>query len=208
MDRSSLYLMFVAKLLGESVGEEFLDLSGCDVSSLKASVLRKDYDEVTRSLLGKALDEFYKNYGFEARGEPDHLITMLAFMAHAPVFSGRTRGARGPAEPRARRAGAPAGGGGRPPPLRVGGGVWAGLSGPVPGGGQLSRPCPPGRRRRVSLGENAPPCITNCFRWFGRFQIRFHLPPSPAFRFQIRARSRGGGSFCGHPQPATPRFAS
>jgi hypothetical protein len=49
--------MFVAKLLGESVGEEFLDLSGCDVSSLKASVLRKDYDEVTRSLLGKALDE-------------------------------------------------------------------------------------------------------------------------------------------------------
>ena len=25
MDRSSLYLMFVAKLLGEPVGEEFLD---------------------------------------------------------------------------------------------------------------------------------------------------------------------------------------
>ena len=68
MDRSSLYLMFVAKLLGEPVGEEFLDLSGCDVSSLKASVLRKDYDEVTRSLLGKALNEFYKNYGFEAKG--------------------------------------------------------------------------------------------------------------------------------------------
>jgi hypothetical protein len=56
MDRSLLYLMFVARLLGEPVGEEFLDLSGCDVSSLKASVLRKDYDEVTRSLLGKALD--------------------------------------------------------------------------------------------------------------------------------------------------------
>jgi len=82
VDRSALYLMFVARLLGEPVGEEFLDLSGCDVSSLKASVLRRDYDEVTRSLLGKALDEFYKNYGFEARGEPDHLITMLSFMAH------------------------------------------------------------------------------------------------------------------------------
>jgi hypothetical protein len=118
MDRSSLYLMFVAKLLGEPVGEEFLDLSGCDVSSLKASVLRKDYDEVTRSLLGKALDEFYKNYGFETRGEPDHLITMLAFMAHAPFSSGRTRGARGSAEPTALRIGAPAGRGVRPPPLR------------------------------------------------------------------------------------------
>lgn len=91
MDRSSLYLMFVAKLLGEPVGDEFLDLSGCDVSSLKASVLRKDYDEVTRSLLGKALDEFYKNYGFEAKGEPDHLITMLAFMAHlARDYSGES----------------------------------------------------------------------------------------------------------------------
>jgi hypothetical protein len=52
--------MFVARLPGESVVDEFLDLSGCDVSSLKASVLRKDYDEVTRSLLGKALDEFNK----------------------------------------------------------------------------------------------------------------------------------------------------
>jgi hypothetical protein len=68
MDRSSLYLMFVARLLGESVGEEFLDLSGCDVSSLKASVLRKDYDEVTRSLLGKALDEFYKKLRLRGKG--------------------------------------------------------------------------------------------------------------------------------------------
>ena len=137
MDRSSLYLMFVAKLLGESVGDEFLDLSGCDVSSLKASVLRKDYDEVTRSLLGKALDEFYKNYGFEAKGEPDHLITMLAFMAHlardysseslkiqhrflnvhpTPPFHLRQDegGTRPPLT--CRGGGAPAGGGVRPPP--------------------------------------------------------------------------------------------
>jgi len=41
VDRSALYLMFVARLLGEPVGEEFLDLSGCDVSSPKASVLRR-----------------------------------------------------------------------------------------------------------------------------------------------------------------------
>jgi len=44
--------MFVARLLGEPVGDKFLDLTGCDVSSLKASVLRKDYVEVTRTLLG------------------------------------------------------------------------------------------------------------------------------------------------------------
>ena len=55
---------------------------------------------------------------------------------HAPFFSGRTRGALGPGGPRAHRAGAPAGGGIRPPPrLRIMIACsWAGPA-PRPGGG-------------------------------------------------------------------------
>ncbi|MEM1605279.1 MAG: molecular chaperone TorD family protein [Fervidicoccaceae archaeon] len=82
MERSHLYLMFAAKLLGEPVEDDLIDLTGCDLSALKASFLRKDYDEVTRSFLSRAINEFYENYGYEAKWEPDHIATMLGFMAH------------------------------------------------------------------------------------------------------------------------------
>lgn len=82
VERSHLYLLLAAKLLGEPVEDDLIDLSGCDLSSLKASLLRKDYDTVTRDLLPRAISEFYENYGFEANWEPDHLATMFGFMAY------------------------------------------------------------------------------------------------------------------------------
>jgi len=78
-ERAGLYLSLVLNLLGKM--RNLFTLDNCDVNELKASKLRKDYDAVTRSLLPRALAEFYNNYGFEAREEPDHLVTMLAFMA-------------------------------------------------------------------------------------------------------------------------------
>jgi len=78
-ERANLYLLLVLHLLGKL--RDLFTLDNCDVKELKASKLRRDYDAVTRSLLPKALAEFYNNYGFEAREEPDHLVTMLAFMA-------------------------------------------------------------------------------------------------------------------------------
>jgi len=77
-ERAGLYLSLVLNLLGKM--RNLFTLDNCDVKELKASKLRKDYDAVTRSLLPRALAEFYNNYGFEAREEPDHLVTMLAFM--------------------------------------------------------------------------------------------------------------------------------
>lgn len=53
----------------------------CDPASLRAGRLREDYDPVTRSLLPGALAQFYEGRGFEAVDSPDHLSTMLAFMA-------------------------------------------------------------------------------------------------------------------------------
>jgi len=78
-ERAGLYLSLVLNMLGKM--RNLFTLDNCDVKELKASKLRKDYDAVTRSLLPRALAEFYNNYGFEAREEPDHLVTMLAFMA-------------------------------------------------------------------------------------------------------------------------------
>ena len=64
------------------------------------------------------------------------LLVVLLIPYLAPFFSGRTRGALGPGEPRAHRAGAPAGGGiGPPPHLRIMIACsWAGPA-PRPGGG-------------------------------------------------------------------------
>lgn len=86
MDRASLYLAMVLALLRVEEGVAFsravgANLEGCDVGALKASLLRVDYDPVTRSLLPKAITEFYEEAGFEALEEPDSLVTMLAFMA-------------------------------------------------------------------------------------------------------------------------------
>nr|WP_262373911.1 molecular chaperone TorD family protein [Pyrobaculum arsenaticum] len=53
----------------------------CDVSEIGASLLREDLDPVTRSLLPKAIAQFYENYGYEVAGEPDSLLAMTAFMA-------------------------------------------------------------------------------------------------------------------------------
>lgn len=53
----------------------------CGVEILTAERLRTDYDPVTRSLLPSTLAQFYDRYGFEAVETPDHLSTMLAFMA-------------------------------------------------------------------------------------------------------------------------------
>ncbi|MFN3384758.1 MAG: hypothetical protein ACK401_07675 [Archaeoglobaceae archaeon] len=85
-DRASLYLAMTLALMGFEEGIEFsrkigADLTGCNKRDLKASVLREDYDPVTRSLLPKAISEFYERAGFEALDEPDSLVTMLAFMA-------------------------------------------------------------------------------------------------------------------------------
>ena len=73
-------------LLGVEKGVQFskevgADLEGCDRRDLKASLLRVDYDPVTRSLLPRAIAELYENTGFEALEEPDSLVTMLAFIA-------------------------------------------------------------------------------------------------------------------------------
>jgi len=78
-ERAGLYLSLVLNLLGKM--RNLFTLDNCDVKELRASKLRKDYDAVTRSLLPRALAEFYNNYGFETREEADHLVTMLAFMA-------------------------------------------------------------------------------------------------------------------------------
>ncbi len=85
-DRASLYLAMTLALIGFEEGIEFskkigANLEECDKKALKASVLRLDYDPVTRSLLPRAISEFYERAGFEALDEPDSLITMLAFMA-------------------------------------------------------------------------------------------------------------------------------
>jgi hypothetical protein len=72
---------------------------------------------------------------------------------YAPFGSGRTRGALGPGEPSAPRAGALAGGGIWPPPLRLHEDSWAWRSGSVPGGRRLSRAFPSARRGHVSMGE-------------------------------------------------------
>ncbi len=84
VDRSLLYLGIALALL--NVEEVFareidLDISNCDVKSLRASELRVDYDPVTRSLLPKALAQFYEEAGFEALEEPDSLVAMFSFMA-------------------------------------------------------------------------------------------------------------------------------
>ena len=86
LDRASLYLAMARALLGVREGVEFsrelgADLEGCDRRILKASILRVDYDPVTRSLLPRAIAEFYENTGFEAVEEPDSLVTMLTFIA-------------------------------------------------------------------------------------------------------------------------------
>ncbi|MEM4535297.1 MAG: hypothetical protein QW764_04585 [Desulfurococcaceae archaeon] len=86
LDRASLYLAMALALLGVREGIEFsreldADLEKCDKKILKASNLRVDYDPVTRSLLPRALSEFYEKNGFEALEEPDSLVTMLAFIA-------------------------------------------------------------------------------------------------------------------------------
>ena len=86
LDRASLYLAMSLALLGVREGVEFsrelgADLEGCDRRTLRASILRVDYDPVTRSLLPRAIAEFYENAGFEAVEEPDSLVTMLAFIA-------------------------------------------------------------------------------------------------------------------------------
>ena len=73
---------------------------------------------------------------------------------------GRTRGALRPGEPVAPRAGAPAGWGAAPPPQLAYKSSWAGLSGPGPGGRQLSRACPSARRGRLSIREETFPYIT------------------------------------------------
>ncbi len=86
MDRASLYLAMMLALLKIEEGIAFsravgANLEECDVEALKASLLRVDYDPVTRSLLPKAIAEFYEEAGFEALEYPDSLVTMLAFMA-------------------------------------------------------------------------------------------------------------------------------
>ncbi len=85
-DRASLYLVMTLALLGAEEGVAFArkvgaDFSDCDLKSLKASSVRMDYDPVTRSLLPKAISQFYQEAGFEALEEPDSLVTMFAFMA-------------------------------------------------------------------------------------------------------------------------------
>jgi hypothetical protein len=79
-----------------------------------------------------------------------------------PFGSGRTRGALGPGEPSAHRAGGLAGWGARPPPQLAYKSGWPGLSGPGTGGGQLCRACPSARRGRVSIREETFPYITIC----------------------------------------------
>ncbi|MFN3804665.1 MAG: hypothetical protein ACK4SY_06390 [Pyrobaculum sp.] len=90
MDRALIYLALVAYFYDGSVREVLreevgVDMSNCDLSALRASLLRKDYDGVTRSLLPRVLTEFYENCGYTPAGEPDSLVTMLAFMAQLAV---------------------------------------------------------------------------------------------------------------------------
>jgi len=79
MDRSAFYLSILLILRGELPPSKLgLDNDvDCDVTKINASEIRK----VTRSLLSKALAQFYENYGFEAEERPDNLVTMVAFMA-------------------------------------------------------------------------------------------------------------------------------
>jgi hypothetical protein len=79
---------------------------------------------------------------------------------------GRTRGALGPGEHAAPPTGAPAGWGIWPPPSRPREDSWAGLSGPGPGGRQLSQPCPSARRGCVFLKRGVCSHLTNRFHWF------------------------------------------
>ncbi len=83
MDRSAFYLSIFLILRGELPPSKLgLDNDvDCDVTKINASEIRKDLDRVTRSLLSKALAQFYENYGFEAEERPDNLVTMVAFMA-------------------------------------------------------------------------------------------------------------------------------
>lgn len=85
-DRASLYLAMTLALMDVEEGLRFskevgANLEGCDKGSLRASLLRVDYDPVTRSLLPKVIAEFYENSGFESLGDSDSLVTMLAFIA-------------------------------------------------------------------------------------------------------------------------------
>jgi hypothetical protein len=100
----------------------------------------------------------------------------------APFSSGRTRGALGPGEPAAPRAGAPAGWGIWPPPRLAYKSSWAGLSGPGPGGRQLSRACPSARRGRVSIREETFPYITiHCLIYGSRRCNSTCAPASPRY---------------------------
>lgn len=86
VNRAYLYLGMTMALLNTKEGALFLKEIGgsieeCNVKALKASLLRRDYDPVTRSLLSKAIASFYEQAGFEAIEDPDSLITMMAFMA-------------------------------------------------------------------------------------------------------------------------------
>lgn len=86
VDRPSLYLAMALTLMGVEEGAVFAREIGayfdnCDVKSLRASMLRRDYDPVTRSLLPRAIAQFYEESGFEASEEPDSLVAMFSFMA-------------------------------------------------------------------------------------------------------------------------------
>ncbi len=82
MDRGAFYLLVFLVLRGEVPPRELgLEELGCDVSKILASEVRRDLDPVTRSLLPKAIAQFYENYGYEAAEAPDGLVTMVAFMA-------------------------------------------------------------------------------------------------------------------------------
>ncbi|MEM0491259.1 MAG: molecular chaperone TorD family protein [Acidilobaceae archaeon] len=84
--RSNVYLALSLFLLGfpeaKNVSYELgIDISECKLEDLKASKLRLDYDAASRSLLPKAVSDFYERYGFKAQNDADSLVAMLAFMA-------------------------------------------------------------------------------------------------------------------------------
>ncbi|AFA40048.1 Uncharacterized protein conserved in archaea [Pyrobaculum oguniense TE7] len=82
MERASFYLALFLILRGDVEPRKLgLGAINCDVSEIRASLLREDLDPVTRSLLPKAIAQFYENYGYEVAGEPDSLLAMTAFMA-------------------------------------------------------------------------------------------------------------------------------
>ncbi|GBC69584.1 hypothetical protein HRbin01_01286 [archaeon HR01] len=53
----------------------------CEIPNLLGRIVRKDLDPAARRLYPMALEEFYRNAGYEQESEkPDHITTMLAFM--------------------------------------------------------------------------------------------------------------------------------